>query len=90
MVTVNSEKVRNPSTSKGLATAVVSTSVKSDEEVFPIIYKLVKRSTGWRVYDVVIENIGLVTNYRNEFNGIIRKKKFAGLLESLKNKVSKQ
>jgi phospholipid transport system substrate-binding protein len=43
--------------------------------------------TSWQVYDVVIENIGLVANYRNEFSGIIRKEKFAGLMERLRKKV---
>lgn len=89
MVSVDGENVREPSSAKGYATAVVSTSVKSEGEVFPINYKLVRRSTGWRVYDVIIENIGLVSNYRNEFAGIIRKKKFAGLMASLKDKVNK-
>jgi phospholipid transport system substrate-binding protein len=45
------------------------------------------RDNGWRVYDVVIENIGLVANYRNEFSGIIRKDKFSGLMEKLRAKV---
>ena len=90
MVTVDSESVRVPKSGKGFTTAVVKTTVNSSGELFPINYKLVKRTTGWRVYDVIIENIGLISNYRNEFAGIIRKKSFSGLLESLKTKVSKQ
>ena len=54
---------------------------------FPIDYKMMYRDNGWRVYDVVIENIGLVANYRNEFSGIIRKDKFSGLMEKLRAKV---
>jgi phospholipid transport system substrate-binding protein len=42
----------------------------------------------WRVYDVVIENIGLVANYRNEFSGIIRKEKFSGLMARLRQKIA--
>ena len=69
--------------------AVVHTIVTHKGDKFPIDYKLVKRSGGWRVYDVVIENIGLVSNYRNEFSGIIRKEKFTGLMKRLRKKSTK-
>ena len=67
--------------------AIVKTTVENKGDIFPIDYKLLKRDSGWHVYDVVIENIGLVSNYRNEFSGIIRKDKFTGLLEKLRKKV---
>ena len=35
------------------------------------------------MYDVVIENIGLVANYRNEFAGIMRREKFDGLMAKI-------
>jgi phospholipid transport system substrate-binding protein len=38
------------------------------------------------VYDVVIENMGLVANYRNEFASIIRREKMEGLLKRLREK----
>lgn len=69
--------------------ALVKTTVENKGDTFPIDYKLFKTAQNdWRVYDVVIENIGLVSNYRNEFSGIIRKDKFSGLLEKLKKKVA--
>jgi phospholipid transport system substrate-binding protein len=40
----------------------------------------------WKVYDIVVENVGLVTNYRNEFPEIIKKDGFPGLLKKLKEK----
>lgn len=40
----------------------------------------------WRVYDIIVENVGLVTNYRNEFPEIIKKDGFPGLLKKLKEK----
>jgi phospholipid transport system substrate-binding protein len=69
------------------AKAVVKTVVLSQGDTFPIDYKMMYRNNGWRVYDVVIENIGLVANYRNEFSGIIRKDKFSGLMARLRAKV---
>jgi phospholipid transport system substrate-binding protein len=80
MVTVESEQVEAPR-------AVVKTIVVSKGDTFPIDYKLMLINNSWQVYDVVIENIGLVANYRNEFSGIIRKEKFAGLMERLRKKV---
>lgn len=81
MVTVDSESVEVPR-------ANVKTTVHNKGETFPLEYKMHNMSGKWRVYDVVIENIGLVANYRNEFAGIIRKDKLSGLIERLKNKKS--
>ena len=80
MVDVKSEQVELPR-------AVVKTVVTSKGDHFPIDYKLTYQNSSWQVYDVVIENIGLVANYRNEFSGIIRKEKFAGLMERLRKKI---
>lgn len=80
MVKVESEQVEGNK-------AVVKTVVLSQGDTFPIDYKMMNRDNNWRVYDVVIENIGLVANYRNEFSGIIRKDKFSGLMEKLRAKV---
>lgn len=80
MVKVESESVES-------SKAVVKTTVLSQGDTFPIDYKLMLEGGQWRVYDVVIENIGLVANYRNEFSGIIRKEKFSGLMERLRKKV---
>ena len=80
MVRVESEQVEMPR-------AIVKTVVISKGDTFPIDYKLMSSSSNWQVYDVVIENIGLVANYRNEFSGIIRKDKFSGLMERLRKKI---
>ncbi len=66
--------------------ALVKTSVQSEGDKFKVVYRLRKQADTWRVYDVVIENVGLVTNYRNEFAGIIRKDGFPGLIDRLKTK----
>ncbi|RMG45111.1 MAG: ABC transporter substrate-binding protein [Candidatus Dadabacteria bacterium] len=80
-VKVMDEKVRFPR-------AIVKTKVEYKGDSFPIDYRLINRHGKWQVYDVVIENIGLVSNYRSEFAGIIRKEKFSGLMERLRNKAS--
>lgn len=67
--------------------ALVKTLVTHKGSTFPIDYKMLARTPGdWQVYDVVIENIGLVPNYRSEFAGIIRKEDFSGLMVRLREK----
>jgi phospholipid transport system substrate-binding protein len=70
--------------------SLIKTLVNYKDDKFGLDYKLLNREGKWKVYDVIIENIGLVANYRNEFSGIIRKEKFSGLLEKLKKKVDKK
>lgn len=79
MVSIDSETVEVPR-------AIVKTTVTSKGDTFPIDYKLIFQDGRWQVYDVVIENIGLVANYRNEFAGIMRKDKFSGLMAKLREK----
>ncbi len=52
----------------------------------PIDYKLLKEGGEWKVYDVVIEGVSLVNNYRNQFNKIIRTQSYEELVKRLKNK----
>ena len=66
--------------------AAVKTIITYKGDKFPIEYKMYSASGLWRIYDVVIENIGLVANYRNEFAQIIRKDDFSGLLAKLREK----
>jgi phospholipid transport system substrate-binding protein len=80
MVRVDGETIELPK-------ALVKTQVTSKGEVFPLDYKMINTSGDWRVYDVIIENIGLVTNYRNEFSGILRRDKFEGLMKLLRDKI---
>lgn len=67
--------------------AVVKTEVKAkDKEGIPIDYKLTKQGDQWLVYDVVIEGVSLVNNYRNQFNKIISAGSYAELVKKMKIK----
>ena len=68
---------------------LVRTIVKYDGQKVRIDYRLRRKKNIWRVWDVVIENIGLVATHRDEFRAIVRKEKFAGLLTRLKKKTNK-
>lgn len=67
--------------------AMVRSTVDTEGEEVSLDYRMIRRTAGiWKVYDVIIENVGLVSNYRNEFPAIIRKEGFPGLLTRLRNK----
>ena len=51
-----------------------------------IEYRLVESRARWAVYDVVLDGVSLVSNYRSQFNSIIRTSSFADLLAKLRNK----
>ena len=53
---------------------------------FSVNYKLHQVQGEWKVYDVVIENVGLVHNYRSQFNRILAKSSFEELLKKLREK----
>lgn len=63
--------------------ATVSTSVgKAGAPDIPIDYKVFKEDSGdWKVYDVVIDGVSLVANYRTSFSGEIRRIGIGGLIK---------
>ncbi len=58
---------------------------KKGDEV-SIRYKLHSLNGDWKVYDVVIENISLVNNYRSQFNRIIANSSYQELIQKMKEK----
>ena len=58
---------------------------KKGEEI-AVIYKLRSAAGDWKVYDVVIENVSLVNNFRSQFNRILANASFAELLKKLQTK----
>jgi phospholipid transport system substrate-binding protein len=52
----------------------------------PIDYRLQKDGERWEVYDVVIEGVSLVANYRSQFNKIITQSSFEELVKKLEQK----
>lgn len=56
--------------------------LKGDE--IAINYRLRGRNADWKVYDVVIENVSVVSNYRSQFNRILSGASFDELLKKLR------
>lgn len=70
--------------------AEVQTKVITSSKEISIFYRVILKDGTWKVYDVVIENVGLVQNYRSQFNSILAKNTPDQLLESLRKKVQGQ
>jgi phospholipid transport system substrate-binding protein len=68
-------------------TAQVNTKiVPSGGEAISVNYRLKQADGTWKVYDVVIDQISLVANYRNQFNRIMNEKGYDKLISALKQK----
>jgi phospholipid transport system substrate-binding protein len=70
--------------------AEVQTRIVTSSKEIPISYRVILKGSDWKVYDVVIENISLVMNYRTQFNDILAKNTIEHLLETLRKKVKAQ
>jgi len=65
----------------------VKTRIVTKSKEIPIDYRVVQGGGTWKVYDVVIENVSLVQNYRSQFTDILSNNTPEQLLEILRKKV---
>ena len=64
--------------------------ITTDNKKVPLFYRLTDKSGQWRVYDVVIEGVSMVKNYRGQFRQILSNKKPEDLLQTLREKVKEK
>jgi phospholipid transport system substrate-binding protein len=70
--------------------AEVSTKIMTKTVEIPIEYRLLEKAGDWKVYDVIIEGVSLVKNYRAQFREILAKKSIEDMLDLLRKKVRKE
>jgi len=69
----------------------VQTRAITKSKEIPMHYRVFKDKSGkWKCYDVVVENVSLVMNYRSQFNEILAKNDAEELLNILRKKVKDQ
>ena len=58
------------------------------QDTYPVVYKLYRADAKgpWRVYDVITDDVSLVTTYADQFRAVMDKKGFDGLLKTLKDR----
>jgi phospholipid transport system substrate-binding protein len=69
--------------------AEVRTKVLTGKTEIPLDYRLLNKGSGWRVYDVVVDGVSLVNNYRGQFSKILRNGSYADLIDQLRKKSDK-
>ncbi len=70
--------------------ALVKTEITRESVRIPVNYRLWQNNGVWRVYDVKVEGVSLVKNYRNQFQKILLNKPPAHLIEKVRVKVERQ
>jgi phospholipid transport system substrate-binding protein len=69
--------------------AEVRTKVLSGKTEIPLDYRLIHKADDWRVYDVVVDGVSLVNNYRGQFTKILRASSYSDLVDQLRKKSDK-
>jgi phospholipid transport system substrate-binding protein len=76
-------------TSLGEGKAEVRTKVVTDSKEIPLTYRLYETGGDWKVYDLLIENVSMVKNYRTQFREYLSGHSIEELIEHLRKKTSK-
>ncbi len=70
--------------------AEIKTRIVASSKEIPVNYMMIQKNGVWKVYDVVVENVSLVQNYRSQFNDILAKNTTDQLIEILRKKVKEK
>jgi phospholipid transport system substrate-binding protein len=66
---------------------IVRTVVRTGgRQPIPVDYRMARGADGWKIYDVIVENLSLVTNYRSSFASEIQRSGIDGLVKALETK----
>jgi phospholipid transport system substrate-binding protein len=66
--------------------AQVRSKIATGNGEIAIEYRMFERDGQWAVYDVAVDGVSLVSNYRSQFNSILKRISFAQLLDHLRNR----
>jgi len=75
---------------EGRYASVKTTIVTYKGTEIPVEYRLIKEDGEWKAYDIVIEGVSLVSNYRSQFNRIIHSESYDALVKKLREKTIKE
>lgn len=64
--------------------------ITKEKKEIPIDYRLYFTGKEWKVYDIVIEGVSLISNYRSQFNKIIRTQSYQELVKRMKTKQTEE
>lgn len=65
----------------------IQTTIPYQGKEAPVNYRMIKKGgNDWKIYDMIIENVGLVQNYRNQFQDILSKQSPDQLIQTIRDK----
>ena len=62
----------------------------ADQKVYPVAFRMLEKNNRWVVYDVLIEGISMIKNYRDQFRDILNKNNPQELIDRVKVKAEEQ
>jgi len=68
-------------------TAEVRISILRQNDKIPVIFRLLKEDQDWMVYDLVVEGVSLVANYRSQFSRVMEGASYQALVHALQAKL---
>ena len=75
------------STNNGPSDAQVNTDiVGGGKDAIHVNYRLMQKGGTWKIYDVTVDAISIIANYRNQFDRVMNNRGYATLISDLKNK----
>jgi phospholipid transport system substrate-binding protein len=82
-----SETVEYPAEKIKGKRAVVDTLIITSSTEIPVNYKVYLKNDEWRVYDVIIEGVSLISSYRSTYREIVKQDGFPGLFVKMEAKL---
>ncbi len=70
--------------------AIVETTVTYQGKNIPITYRMYNNGKEWKGYDVLVEGISLIKNYRTQFNELLKRESPAEVIKTVKQKLAEQ
>lgn len=71
-------------------TAEVKSIISQGREEIEVVYLLHRSKGEWKVYDMIVDDLGLAENYRTQFNKIIQQSAFSGLVQRLRERIREE
>lgn len=84
--TYSGEQIKYLSEKQEKDIATVQSKFITKEHEISVDYRLLNDQGGWKVYDVIIEGVSLINNYRSQFNTILIKSSYQDLVQRLKKR----
>jgi len=83
----NGEKVRFVNERRANDVVEVDSKITDNKgQDYAVNYRLHNVNGEWKIFDVIVENISLVNNYRSQFNAVLTKSSYSGLLQAMNQK----